>query len=72
MIETFATAFLAAFVGIVIGRCIEASHWRGKANPQFRTAMCSGGQFYYVMPEWEYCERVLGISITEHREVGGG
>ena len=47
----------AIFMGIVLycmGREHEADSWRLAANREYRTAIYSRGQFYYVVPEQEY------------------
>lgn len=49
-------------VGAIIGRMGEARIWRLKANPDYRTAMCSGGEFFYVMPEKEYVDKHLKLN----------
>jgi hypothetical protein len=46
-------------VGLMLGREAEASLWRNKGNPDHRTAMCSGGKFFYVVTEKEYIEYIL-------------
>lgn len=64
------TAAVAGWaVGAVFGHRGEARLWRNKANPEYRTAMCSAGKFYYVLPEHEYVVRTaLGAALydTEH------
>lgn len=57
----FAVALLVAFafaVGLAWGAANEAAYWRHKGDwdEHGRTAVCSGGRFYYVVPEAEYCE----------------
>lgn len=60
MMEWILAAVLGGLaVGLHLGSCMEARIWRLKADPDFRTAMCSGGKFYYVIPEKEYVERNL-------------
>lgn len=49
-----AVAAGAAMMGHVLGKSGEARYWRGKADPQYRTAMCSAGKFFYVLPESEF------------------
>jgi hypothetical protein len=54
---------LGILVGFVIGNklgmVMEASLWRQKARPEYRTAQFSGGKFYYVISEHEYVEKML-------------
>jgi hypothetical protein len=63
MTEWIALAALGGLVvGAWLGKWSEASLWRGKAGDSvgFRTAMCSGGKFYYVVSEHEYVNKVMG------------
>jgi len=52
----------AMLMGLILGRWSEASIWRGKCGDEvgYRTAMCSGGKFYYVVTEREYVDKVMG------------
>ena len=61
MIEIVAISAAFGFaIGTGLGRVVEARLWRQKAaNPEYRTAIRSGGKFYYVLPEHEY----LGLTI---------
>lgn len=54
-------------LGTIWGRWAEASIWRGKCGNEVghRTAMCSGGRFYYVVTEREYVDKVMG-PLTEN------
>lgn len=49
-------------VGALFGGWAEASRWRSKGPDSvgWRTAMCSGGKFYYVVTEREYVNRIMG------------
>lgn len=60
--EWLMIAALGGFlVGSLFGRWVEASIWRGKCGDSVghRTAMCSGGKFYYVVTEREYVNKVM-------------
>ena len=49
----------AMAVGHAIGQQMEAAYWRGKADDTYgRTAVCSDGRFFCVLPESEYSELV--------------
>lgn len=41
-------------VGLVLGKWLEAMHWREKGHPDNPTRMLSGGKFFYVVPEEDY------------------
>ena len=50
----------AAFtLGHILGRWGEARLWRLKGESPVRTAQCSAGRFYYIVPEREYVEKHL-------------
>jgi len=46
---------LAVFAaGVAVGSATEAASWRLRGDARHRTAVCSGGKFYCVMPESEF------------------
>lgn len=53
----FGVAFGLFTMGMLVGKSLEARLWRSKADDAYgRTAMCSNGEFFYVVPEHEYVE----------------
>lgn len=56
LLAGLAVVFVLA-VGMAAGRQMEAAYWRGKADDTYgRTAVCSDGKFFCVLPESEYAE----------------
>lgn len=53
---------IGLIIGLVVGSYLQARLWRSKAGDAvgFRTAICSGGKFYYVVTEREYVNKVMG------------
>jgi hypothetical protein len=66
MTDEWAWAGIAGMMGLLLGYVWGARmvdwYWRSKAPDAVghRTAMCSGGKFYYVVSEREYVEKILG------------
>lgn len=58
MMWTACALLAGVFIGHVLGMAGEAKLWRGKGGdiPAYRTAMCSAGRFYYVVPEREFVD----------------
>lgn len=60
MSEFWQFVFVAGGLGLLLGtwwgRWAEANIWRGKCGDSVghRTAVCSGGKFYYVVTPDEY------------------
>lgn len=55
-----AAIMLAWLLGHIMGRAGEAYIWRSKAGfDEGRTANCSAGKFYYVLPEKQYIDWLL-------------
>jgi hypothetical protein len=48
-------------LGLIAGSQMAHSYWRSKGPDSvgFRTAMYSGGKFYYVVTEHEYVHKVM-------------
>lgn len=67
MTEEIGWALVALLAGLVLGRAWGGWqtnwYWRSKAPDAsgFRTAMVSGGKFYYVVTDQEYLDKFLGI-----------
>ncbi len=52
-----ASVIVALGVGALVGGVVADRYWVNKASeaaPQYRTAIHSGGKFYYVIPESEF------------------
>ena len=50
-------------LGWLLSTMSEHYYIRLKAQPQWRTAMCVSGQFYYVVPEREYCDLISAWNL---------
>ena len=64
MLVSIEVLLLAIVIAFVVGSRLvywhEAKIWRLHACPkEYRTAICSGGKFYYVVPEREYVDMDL-------------
>jgi hypothetical protein len=46
-------------LGLWLGQKAEARIWRLKGDLPTRTAMYSGGKFYYVIPATEYVDMMI-------------
>jgi hypothetical protein len=61
--EIAAAVIVALVAGLFVGSLVERialeRYIRLKAGPEHRSAVCLGGEFYYVLPEHEYCEEIL-------------
>lgn len=69
---TYAAAFLAALLGVLLGRWIEARNWRLKSGMQYGR-MLSGGRFFWVVAEdnTEACRQLEDLLRRErqHRAI---
>lgn len=56
-------AGLGFIVGHLLGKWSEAHYWRTKSDDSqgSRTAVCSHGKFFYVLPAHEYDEKILRL-----------
>jgi phage-related minor tail protein len=51
---SMAAVLIAFAVGWYTGETLTDHYWRSKAEPVYRTAIHSGGQFFYVVSEREF------------------
>ena len=52
---------IVMFIGMIVGQHLANSAWleHGKEDKRFRTAYHCRGEFYYVVPEREYVNRIV-------------